>query len=220
MKQPQFSTKHLHKGLRLVRAMRRAAIDDEENRTIGPGDQALEELDEHRSVDATFLSSSFGGRPDNGLACKVFHPPRRYVASHRYMARLVIRKARATTAGLSPFPPLAHSVPPSRLPVWRDPVCERHPFPFGAVYIRCCTLCQSGQETALCCDAITFALEHGEQPLRAYGYWLYPSGMRRMRCLFVASCSTQDCSNNPNPGRRITSAKDPRAANLKNKNRT
>jgi hypothetical protein len=43
IKQLQHCAACSHKRLRLLCPMRRAAIDDEENRTIDPGDQALEE---------------------------------------------------------------------------------------------------------------------------------------------------------------------------------
>src|ERR1700690_4104550 len=46
--------------------------------------------------------SNFGGRPARGFAFSAFHPPRRYCASHGYIARGVTRNVRATSSGLSP----------------------------------------------------------------------------------------------------------------------
>src|SRR5665811_1006722 len=60
-------------------------------------------LPRHRAVNPLHARpSSFGGRPGTGFAFRAPQPPRRYCASHLYMAVRPTPKIWATTSGLSP----------------------------------------------------------------------------------------------------------------------
>src|SRR6202790_4029977 len=54
-KQPQFSAQGFNERCRLLGAMRGAAIDNKKDRALGAGNQALQELNEDRGVDAAFF---------------------------------------------------------------------------------------------------------------------------------------------------------------------